>query len=460
MHWRRLFAATAAAAVLVVSVHGAALAHAALRSSDPGAGSALQSPPTRIRLEFTETVEASLCTIALVGPDGRRTQLAIQRDSSDARAISGVVSAAAATAVGRYRVLWRAIAADGHPSSGSFTFEVAGEAAPPASTTPSRSAVAPPSDTTSSLASDSALSALSGSVGPTVAGAPLFASVVRGVGLTALMVLAGMLLFLAWGHSADAQRPRTVILWAALIAVVFLAAHVVLWLLDTAPDHRLTSAWLTNAFTTAPAKLEVARVALALLVLIAFGLAHRIGTSLLLAMLALAVSGAIGHSAAIEPELAIPAKIVHLVFAGVWAGGLTWLITRERDNVEAYAAEAARISSAALLSVILIVASGVGQAMLFMDTPRDLLHTAYGVILLLKVAGLLVLVAFGARHRGQVAHMRGTPAVEELSASVSREIVVLIVVALLGALLAYVPPHHVMTTAAATSGLFPHWIQR
>lgn len=446
MHWRRLLAATAAAAALVATVHGAALAHAALRSSDPGPGSAVQRAPARIRLAFTERVEPSLCTVALVGPDAHRIPLLVQRDFTDSRAISAVVSDSAAGAPGEYHVIWRAVAADGHPSSGSFTFDVVTGTTPPASPDPARRAATPAAVT------DSTAAVLADSLGPRIAGAPLLASILRGIGLSALMVVAGMLLFLAWGHSADAERPRAVIGWAALVAVVFLAGHAAVWLLDAAPDHRLTSAWLTSALTTPPAKLEIARVALALLVWIAFALAHRIGTSLLLALAALAVSGAIGHSAAIAPDLAIPAKMVHLIFGGVWAGGLAWLVTRERSNVEAYAAEAARISSAALVSVILIVASGVAQAMLFMDAPADLVHTAYGEIVLLKAAGLLVLVGFGVHHRRQVAHLRGTPAVEQLSASVSKEIIVLIVVALLGALLAYVPPQHVAATAVATTG--------
>lgn len=447
MHRTRLFAATLAAAGFVLVAHGAALAHAALRSSDPSAGSVLTAPPTRIRLVFSEALETSLSTVSLVLPDGRQMALAARADSSDRKILIAPVNGLAA---GTYHVRWRAVSDDGHASSGSFEFQVAAQAdssrAPAALThAPGRGA---PTDTAAATTI-------------AIAGAPVLASVLRGVGITALMLTTGMLFFLAWGDAHEAARPRVAIGWLGLVAAVLLSAHFFVWLDHIAPGHQLDAAWIQRAMQTLPARLELARVLLTILALVGFALARRIGTSLLLATFALIVSGAIGHPAAIQPPLAIPAKVIHLLAGALWGGGLAWLITRERTNVEMYGREARRVSSAALLAVILIVLSGVAQALLFMYSPSDLIHTGYGIVLLLKVLGLLVLIGFGVYHRARVAELRGSLAGHALSRTVRYEIAVFVIVGLLGALLAYIPPRPASAgTDSYASGPFPHWLQR
>lgn len=436
------------AVALVLLVHGLALAHAELRSSDPAAGSVLASPPSRIRLVFSERLEIALSSISLVAPNGERLALSGQRDSTDDKALVAAVSGLGA---GKYRVLWRAVAADGHASSGSYEFDVAASTMqPPVSTPPAT----PPSAAGPKSAADT-----TSMVTFAIGGAPLIASIVRGVGITSLMIATGMLLFAALGHAEEARRPRHVIGWLLLVAAVGLSAHLFVWLMHLAPQHQLSMSWIQAAMRTVPAQLELARTVLAILTLLAFVLARRIGTALLLGTFAVAVSGAVGHAAAIDPVLAIPSKAIHLLAASVWGGGLAWLISRERENVEMYAREAGRVSSLALTAAIVVVLSAIAQAMLFLDRPSDLLHTPYGIVVLLKSLGFLILIGFGAYHRSQVSDLRGSLAAEALRATVRYEMVVLVVVALLGALLAYMPPRPA-PPAPQTSGLFPHWIQR
>src|SRR5205823_8891276 len=111
------------------------------------------------------------------------------------------------------------------------------------------------------------------------------------------------------------------------------------------------------------------------------------------------ISGAIGHPAAMHSLWTIPAKATHLCAGAAWLGGLLWLLLADRADVGKFVDEARRVSSVALISVLLVALSGIIQTRFFVATPTDLLRTTYGIVILLKIAGLLILIAFGAQHR-------------------------------------------------------------
>ena len=102
-----------------------ALAHAQLSSSVPADQAVLESPPRELALHFTEAVRLTAVTIAGVGEAPRRI------DSLPAAAIKDFSLAAPSLSSGRYSVSWRALAADSHVMTGSFTFSVS-DAAPSA----------------------------------------------------------------------------------------------------------------------------------------------------------------------------------------------------------------------------------------------------------------------------------------------------------------------------------------
>lgn len=417
------------------ATHVAAV-HATLISSEPAASSRVASSPRRVRLVFSEPIEGTLARVALVTAGEAPVSLAAAGDPTNVRAVVAPVDS---LAPGSYRVEWRVVSADGHPVSGTFVFTVGD------STLGAARPRAPPPVPLDPGASE---------MGPEAAGAPLIAALLRGAGIGALMASAGMLLFLAWAAPsampAD-RRVRRAITIFAIAAPVLLAAHLAAWLVHTAPDQRLSVSWASSAFATAVGRIELWRTGLALLVLWAWALARRPRLALLFATGALLASSAAGHSAAIHPLIAIPAKSLHLLAAAVWLGGLAWLIVRPaNDDAARFGADARRVSSLALLAVIVVAASGIAQTLLFLPSLRDLASSAYGWIVLGKVAGLLVLVAFGAYNRrrlmprlvvgdagaGPPAHGGGVM----LRSSVAREIVIMVVVILLGGWLAYVPP--------------------
>jgi putative copper export protein len=205
---------------------------------------------------------------------------------------------------------------------------------------------------------------------------------------------------------------------------------------------------------TALGRVEALRVGLAWLALWAFSLARRERLALVFAAAALVVSGAIGHPAAIVPEWAIPAKVLHLLGAALWLGGLLWLATTDRGAPLVFARSAARVSSIALWAVIVVAFTGVVETRLFLAHFSDIVRSAYGIGVLAKVTGLGVLVVFGAHHRYRV-----LPGLTEsadcvrMAHSVTREVMVMAIVVLLGGFLAYVPPPAARPLAGSTSSL-------
>jgi putative copper export protein len=152
------------------------------------------------------------------------------------------------------------------------------------------------------------------------------------------------------------------------------------------------------------------------------------------------VSGAVGHPAAIQPYLSIPAKMAHLVSASIWLGGLLWLVWLSRCNEIACRVEARRVSAVALIAVIAIFFTGSLETILFINSPSDLIHTDYGRLVLLKVLGLAFLVGFGVYNRfGLLPRLDESGATSKLSRSVRNEIVIVTLVILIGGFLAYVP---------------------
>jgi copper transport protein len=414
---------------LVLSVRAVAYAHATLVSSEPTANSRLATSPTRVRLVFSEQVEPSLAQVSIVASANGVTPLTVGGDVHDVHAIIAPVGT---LGPGAYRLRWRVVSADGHPVEGSFAFWVGA----------SQTQAAP--DSAASIDEPATW-------GPTFKGAPLIPSTLRGVGLGSLMALGGLLLFLSFSR-ASSRRATRLTNGLALAAAVFLTLHLAAWILNVTPAHSLASDSTTVVLTSRVGKVELWRTGLAVLALWAVWLARRPRLALVIAIAALVVSGASGHSAAMQPFWAVPAKATHLLAGAAWLGGLLWLLVADRSDTRAFAREASRVSTIALTCVVLVMLSGVLQAWLFLPSPWDVFRSSYGTVVLAKVAGLVVLIAFGAAHRYRVLPRleRDAAMPGRFATSLGREIGVMFIVVLLGGLLAYLspphPPEHMMSS--------------
>lgn len=424
---------------LVLGVRAVAYAHATLVSSEPAAGSRLATSPSRARLVFSEQIEPTLAQLSLVVGDGSSTHLVVSGDPHDVHALVAPVSGLAS---GTYRLTWRVVSADGHPVGGSFVFSVGA------------SQMVMPPDTAAAMEAHLTW-------GPSAIGAPLVPAALRGLGLGSMMGLAGVLFFLGLPRGPNAPVPiRAVRLanWLALAAAVFLALHLVAWIMNVTPEHQLGGDATVAVVASAVGKVELWRTGLAVLALWALWLARRPRIALLFAVAALLVSGASGHPAAIQPLWAMPAKALHLVAGSAWLGGLLWLLAIPRDDATAFARDASRVSAIALLCMLLVALSGLVQTWLFLPSLLDLVRSSYGAVALAKIAGLVVLVGFGAFHRYRVLPRleRDATMPGRFAVSLRGEVVVMFVVVLLGGLLAYVSPprgpEHQMTSTHSPDG--------
>ena len=398
--------------------------HATLLSSEPAADAVLAASPARFRLVFSEPIDVALSSLVLVREGGTEERLPVEADQRDVHALIARVQPLGASA---YRVRWRVVSADGHPVSGSFAFRI-GESThseePPAMPAP------PADDRTAALPS-----------GPTIWGAPVVAALLRGLALGALMSLAGLLALGEWllpnaGGAAARAAP-----WLAAAAFALLALHAAAW--------SAVAAGVPGVFGGVAAlsaggsgRRELLRLGCALLALWAIGLARRPGVAAFFALVALVISGVIGHPSAIHPAFAIPAKTLHLLAGAMWLGGLLWIVLADRSHPR-FTDGARRISRIALAAMLVVAVTGLAQMLLFLPAPSAVLRSPYGVLSLAKIAGLLVLVGFGAYHRYALLPRLSPlalPVARSLRASVRAEVGVMLLVILIGGLLAYVPP--------------------
>ncbi|MFI5234536.1 MAG: copper resistance protein CopC [Gemmatimonadales bacterium] len=106
---------------LLTAARPSAFFHLHLKRAEPGINDTIAVAPKAIRLWFTETPEAAVAGIALIGPGGAKISLGKPAlESGQSPALTAPVQGPMAP--GAYRVQWRAMAGDGHPMRGSFGF--------------------------------------------------------------------------------------------------------------------------------------------------------------------------------------------------------------------------------------------------------------------------------------------------------------------------------------------------
>jgi copper transport protein len=425
---------------------GYALLHATLLRSVPAANSVLQNPPESVRLVFSEAVVPELSQILLVHQSAGRipidsSLLAVANDPHDVHILVGHISRLQR---GRYKVVWRVLSADGHPVSGSYSFVLAGGAA-----------LAEPTSSSTPLGARDTVKLLPAPPATTdTRSVPVAASILRGTGLGALMAGLGLLFFGVTAGDRRGLAPRAMIVRLISIGAILLVVHMFAWLQNISPTGGLSGDFVNSVLGSTVGRIELLRVVLAGLTLWAIALARRETLALILGGVCLLVSGAVGHPAAIDPYLSIPGKMAHLLSASLWIGGLLWLVWLSRRDDVACRAEARRVSSIALITVIAIFLTGVLESILFLNSPGDLVHSAYGRLVVAKAVGLAMLVAYGAYNRfSLLPHLERAGTTGKLARMVRQELVIVTLVILIGGFLAYVPtPPAPRSSLSASAG--------
>ncbi len=300
------------------------------------------------------------------------------------------------------------------------------------------------------------------------------------VHLAASVLLVGAFALLLLGGRSDRATARrweeTVVAWARLLVLLALVSGIVGLLARTAVfEGRAQAALEPRAvwhavLDTRPGLIWLARHGV-LLVLAAFltirasltdrknWIAAR-GEVLLLGMLALGLVSGSSHAAAVTPDTAraLAWDVVHLLGTGVWVGGLIPLALVLRmashdagADARPYAVLLARrFSHVALATMIILVASGVMNALVQVESMAGLMGTTHGRLLLAKLGVLLSIIALAAVNRrrllpalGGSGVTAGRPAMRRLAAFVGLEVVLaLVLLALVAAMTLVVPARH------------------
>ncbi len=338
-------------------------------------------------------------------------------------------------AQGWYLVYWRAISIDGHPVQGYFTFAVGPNPGPaPQFPIPhvSATAVTAPLLVTRWLAFLSVMSAIGLFVLRVLIARPARRADGNLRGLTRAQVLATVVGLIAMPVYLDVaianDSLRSVFDLGAILPLLrvtafgrgWLDAELCFGLFAVAASITL---WLDRGDREQRTVAELAATTGALLA----------------AAATLMIPGAVGHAGQTSPRgLSVPLDFVHLVSGSVWLGGLLGLLvlaiglrSRPADRRRVLAAVVPRFSNVALVSVIVLLATGTGATIVHMPAVNALWDTSYGVAILVKI-GLLtaaLVLASGNLLRSKPAFAAPDPAPEapaRLTRLVSGEAVLVI----------------------------------
>jgi copper transport protein len=392
-------AVTAAALVLPAT----AAAHAYLVRTVPAASVVLNSPPASVQLTYDEAVEPRFALISVTNPAGRQeTTAPVSRSQGNADTL--IVPLRPHLAEGWYLIYWRAISVDGHPVSGAFTYAIGPNPGPaPEFRIPSISATA----TTPQLL---------------IARWVMFISIMGAIGLLVfrLLIVRPLARRVEGVEGVGQRHLATAFVVATVVGLIAIPVYLDF---STANDSlrsvfdlsALVPLYRVTAFGRALCDLELCFALFSVAGWICLWVDRpdrqrrsvaelgALGGALGAAAAVLVIPGAAGHAAQTSPRgLTLAFDWLHLVTGSVWLGGLSgllvlWISLPAGRRVAALTVVVPRFSNVAFVAVLLLGATGAGEAINHMPAVNALWETGYGQAILVKT-GLLggaMLIASG-----------------------------------------------------------------
>ncbi|CAL9520923.1 hypothetical protein SUDANB105_03809 [Streptomyces sp. enrichment culture] len=411
--------------LLLLAVVGALLAgaapasaHAALTGSDPQQGAVVDKAPAQVSLTFSETVSLSDDALRVLDPKGGRV------DTGEPTGTGGAtysVKLKPGLPDGTYTVSYQVVSADSHPVAGAFTFSVGA-----------------PSETTVTVSGETSDGGVVG----------LLYDLGRYASYAGFIVLVGGAAFVlaCWPRGAGVRAVQRLVVsgWLALTAATLgllllrgsyttsgkFADVFDLDLLGQVLQTKTGAALVSRLLLLAAAALFISVLfgAFARRVEgedeqdlketrdLAFGLA--VGGVVVAAGLAASWAMAEHASTGIQPGIAMPVDVAHLLAVAAWLGGLgALLVALYRAPVETPlgATVVRRFSQVAFGSVLALVATGIYQSWRQVGSWSALTGTRYGQLLCVKVGLVLLLLGVAWISRRWTARLADTVtvAVEE-----------------------------------------------
>ena len=367
----------AVAALGVVVAPTPAFGHAFPVTTTPTAGARLAASPSEISVHFSEAVVTSASRVTVRTSTGHVVGTG-RLEFDDASTTLRVLLTRPRAAI--YIVTWSVVADDGHHSEGEFAFAAGTvRGRPPA-----------PRIGSSSI--------------------PVDDSIATALLLIGLALAVGGLCSerFVWrpAERDNESVPRAPVVAALVIGAVGAAAQLVL-ITRAQPGGVLEGTSWNNALAARPGIL-----ALGELVSLVYALwilrIPRFRMYALIPLVGAVLAAAFrGHSGVGNDWWAAPANALHFILAGLWVGALVHLVRvlyriRPGERRATFGEASTRYASLALVVVPPLLAFGVLTALAEVDHLSDLTTTTYGVVLLVKLAlvvGVLA-VALTARSRG------------------------------------------------------------
>ncbi|MEU8497465.1 copper resistance protein CopC [Streptomyces lavendulae] len=428
-----------------------ASAHAALTASDPKDGAVVATAPAQVTLSFSEQVAMGDDSIRVMDPQGKRVDTGELRDMCSGSTVRYGTALHSGLPNGTYTVAWQAVSADSHPVSGAFTFSVGAPSATSVSL-PDRQAGGGPVGVVYDIARYAAYAGFTVLVGGAAfillcwrrgsAERPLQKLVVRGwVTLTAatLAMLVLRTPYTGSGKFADVfdldglqavLETKTGASFVSRLLLLGAAALFIAVLFGAYARRQKTSSAAeavdetgagdgTGAEAEAEAEAEAADEAEKETSDLAFGLA--IGGTVVAGGIAATWALAEHASTGIQPGIAMPVDILHLLAVAAWLGGLVALLValHKVPDIEREAVQ--RFSKVAFISVLVLAVTGVYQSWRQLGSWSALTGTSYGRLLIIKVSLVAVLVAIAYLSRKWTGRLGAVRSTEDAGAGATGE---------------------------------------
>ncbi|MET7679493.1 copper resistance protein CopC [Streptomyces sp. NPDC005423] len=384
---------------------GPASAHAALTGSDPQQGVVVAKAPTQVSLTFSEKVSTNDDSLRVLDPKGKRVDVGKPSDISGTTYATQIRSG---LPDGTYTVAWQVVSADSHPVAGAFTFSVGS-----------------PSRTTVSLTGQDA----GGGVVGRLYGFGRYLSYAGFI----LMVGGGAFVLACWQRGSGVRAVQRLVVsgWVVLTAAT-------LWLLLLRGSFTSSGKvgdifdldLLGQVLQTKTGAALVSRLLLlaaaALFIAVLFGAYDKredeekrdltfglsIGGGVVAAGLAASWAMAEHASTGLQPGIAMPVDVVHLLAVAAWLGGLAALLValyRAPGDTTVDATAVRRFSRVAFGSVLALVATGVYQSWRQLGSWKAFTDTGYGQLLLVKIGLVAVLVGIASVSRRWTGRLAAAP---------------------------------------------------
>jgi copper transport protein len=342
-------------------------AHASLVGAEPADGSVLATAPKTVQLRFNEPVTPAV--ISLIDASGKI------RDDVAVHAVDQIVTLMLPETLphGTQIVSYRIISADGHPVAGSLVFSI-GEV--------TGAAPAPATDG---------------------ARAVLIWLARLGVYL-GLFVGVGGVFFASWiGQGASGTSATVGALGAGLASAVASLGLQGLDILNLPLAGIVTPAPWTSALATSLGTSLL--IAVAAMAAAYFALRSRTMT-LPRVLISAAMAGvglslaATGHAATAPPQwLTRSSLFLHGIGVAYWVGALAPLAAMVRRRADTLPSVVHRFSTLALPVVGVLVLTGLGLSVIQLESFGALFATGYGILLSIKLALVVLLLALAALNR-------------------------------------------------------------